>query len=176
LGHPTALLDANVLHPMVLCDLFIRLARRGLYRALWSREILEEVVRSIARRRPDLSVDVLRRRTDAMERAIQDATVAGYESLLPGLQELGDDARVAAAAVAGHADVIVTSNIKDFPAVVLDRHGISVQSPDDFLVDIWWLDPTPSSQARSGLGRVRRGPGIVRRRRDRTRDRGWTAH
>jgi hypothetical protein len=59
---------------MVLCDLLIRLAQRGLYRALWSREILEEVVRSIARRRPDLSVTLLRKRTAAMQAALQDAT------------------------------------------------------------------------------------------------------
>jgi hypothetical protein len=59
----------------VLCDLLIRLAQRGLYRALWSREILDEVVRSIARRRPDLSMTLLRKRTAAMQAALQDATV-----------------------------------------------------------------------------------------------------
>lgn len=88
---------------MVLCDLLIRLAQRGLYRALWSREILEEVVRSIARRRPDLSVTLLRKRIAAMQTALQDATVEGYEALLPALQELADDAHVAAAAVLGRA-------------------------------------------------------------------------
>ena len=60
----TALLDANVLHPMVLCDLLIRLAQRGLYRALWTREILAEVVATVLRRRPDLSVELLRKRTN----------------------------------------------------------------------------------------------------------------
>jgi len=137
----TALLDASVLHPMVLCDILIRLAQRGLYRALWSREILEEVVRSIARRRPDLSVTLLRKRTAAMQAALQDATVEGYEALMPALQELGDDAHVAAAAVFGRADVIVTSNVRAFPARVLERHRIAVQSPDDFLTHQWWLDP-----------------------------------
>ena len=136
----TALLDASVLHPMVLCDLLMRLAQRGLYRALWSREILEEVVRSIARRRPDLSIAVLRRRTAAMQAALQDATVEGYEGLIPTLRELGDDAHVAAAAVFGRADVIVTSNVRDFPARLLDQYRIAVRSPDDFLTYHWWLD------------------------------------
>ncbi len=137
----TALLDANVLHPMVLCDLLIRLAQRGLYRALWSREILEEVVGSIARRRPDLSVHLLRKRTAAMQASLQDATVEGYEGLLPALRELGEDAHVAAAAVVGRADVIVTSNVRDFPEGVLGRYRLSVQSPDEFLMDHWSLDP-----------------------------------
>jgi predicted nucleic acid-binding protein len=126
---------------MVLCDLLIRLAQRGLYRALWSREILEEVVASISRRRPDLSVELLRKRTAAMQTALQDATVEGYESLVPALHELGSDAHVVAAAVFGHADVIVTSNVRDFPQRVLQRYRVSAEAPDDFLVHQWGLDP-----------------------------------
>jgi predicted nucleic acid-binding protein len=137
----TALLDANVLHPMVLCDLLIRLAQRGLYRALWSREILEEVVTSIAKRRPDLEIERLRRRTLAMETALEDATVEGYDGLIEAFAELGSDAHVLAAAVMGHADVIVTSNVRDFPERVVERYRIAVQSPDDFLIHLWWLDP-----------------------------------
>lgn len=137
----TALLDANVLHPMVLCDLLIRLAQRGLYRALWTREILAEVVATVLRRRPDLSIELLRKRTAAMQAALQDATVEGYETLVPALHELGADAHVVAAAVIGQADIIVTSNIRDFPERVLDPYGIAVLLPDDFLVQQWWVDP-----------------------------------
>jgi hypothetical protein len=76
-----------------------------------------------------------------MQAALQDATVEGYEGLIPVLNELGDDAHVAAAAVFGRADVIVTSNVRDFPARMLDRYHIAVQSPDSFLTHHWWLDP-----------------------------------
>jgi hypothetical protein len=137
----TALLDANVLHPMVLCDLLIRLAQRGLYRALWTREILAEVVATVLRRRPDLSAELLQKRTAAMQAALQDATIEGYEALVPSLPELGADAHVAAAALFGQADVIVTSNIRDFPEHVLDRYGIAALLPDDFLGLQWWVDP-----------------------------------
>jgi hypothetical protein len=137
----TALLDANVLHPMVLCDLLIRLAQRGLYRALWTREILAEVVATVLRRRPDLSIELLRRRTEAMQTTLQDATVEGYEALVPSLHELGADAHVVAAAVFSHADIIVTSNVRDFPERVLDRYGIAALLPDDFLGQQWWVDP-----------------------------------
>lgn len=107
------LLDASVLHPIVLCDLLIRLARKGLYQPLWSLAIREETNRSILRRRTDLSPDVLGRRLDAMKRALPDAMVEGYEPLIPGFSALGSDAHVAAAAVAAGAGVIVTLNVRD---------------------------------------------------------------
>jgi hypothetical protein len=78
----TALLDANVLHPMVLCDLLIRLSQHGLYRARWSRRILDEVVRSVIRRRADLSPSKLERRIDMMNQAVADAEVEESEELI----------------------------------------------------------------------------------------------
>ena len=96
----TALLDANVLHPMVLCDLLIRLAPAGYYRPRWSENILDETVRSIHRRRPDLSLDLLRRRVAAMRRVLPDAMIAGYEGLAAEMVQLGKDAHVLAAVAA----------------------------------------------------------------------------
>jgi hypothetical protein len=45
-----------------------------------------------------------------------------------------DDVHVLAAAIAGHADCIVTSNLKDFPTETLKPYGIEAIHPDDFLV------------------------------------------
>lgn len=58
-----------------------------------------------------------------------------YESLVPCLK-LPDsgDVHVLAAAIAGHADCIVTSNLKHFPPDVTEVHGIEVIHPDDFIV------------------------------------------
>ncbi|HKY31706.1 MAG TPA: PIN domain-containing protein [Candidatus Polarisedimenticolia bacterium] len=131
----TALLDANVLHPMVLCDLLIRLAQKGMFRALWSREILEETVRSIARRKPDIPIERLYRRVDMMNQAIQDAEVTGYEGLVPAVERLKKDAHVLAAAIKGKADVIVSVDVRGFPPEVLTPFHIAVQHPDDFLLD-----------------------------------------
>ena len=77
----SALLDANVLHPIVLCDLLLRLAERGLFRPLWSSRILDETTESILRRKPDLGRDRLERRIRDMEEAFPEASVAHYEHL-----------------------------------------------------------------------------------------------
>jgi hypothetical protein len=136
----TALLDANVLHPMVLCDLLIRLAQAGLYRACWTDQILDEVVGSIQRRRSDISRERLERRTAMMKKALPNACITGYQTLLPSLSSFGTDAHVVAAAVVGRVDAIVTSNSRDFPESRLEEFGVEVLSPDSFLIAQWGLD------------------------------------
>jgi predicted nucleic acid-binding protein len=143
----TALLDANVLHPMVLCDLLIRLSQHGLYRARWSRRILDEVVRSIARRRTDIPLSKLEHRIDMMNQAVADAEVEESEHLTASLSVFGNDAHVVAAAIMGRADVIVTSNLSDFPSAALQPYNLVAQSPDGFLVDQWGLRPEIVLQA-----------------------------
>ncbi|MCC6362388.1 MAG: PIN domain-containing protein [Bryobacterales bacterium] len=54
-----------------------------------------------------------------------------------------NDRHVLAAAIRGRADVIVTRNVRDFPADVLDRFGIESQHPDEFVVHL--LDLAPGS-------------------------------
>lgn len=137
----SALLDANVLHPQILCDLLLRLAEHDVFRPLWSPEILEETVESILRRRPDLDPRLLRKRMDDMNEAFPDACVSGFEQLIPTMPEMGDDAHVLAAALFAGADVIVTDNVKDFPPHVAPRFQMDVKTADEFLVQQWWLDP-----------------------------------
>ncbi len=137
----SALLDANVLHPQILCDLLLRLAEHDVFRPLWSVEILEETVHSILRRRPDLDPGLLRKRMDAMNQAFPDACVSGFEHLIPTMPEMGDDAHVLAAALFAEADAIVTDNVKDFPPRLAPRFEIDVKTADQFLVQQWWLHP-----------------------------------
>jgi hypothetical protein len=46
-----------------------------------------------------------------------------------------------AAAIVGHADTIVTNNIKDFPVSILASIGITVLHPDEFLHQQLELEP-----------------------------------
>lgn len=45
-----------------------------------------------------------------------------------------------AAAVVSNADLIVTCNLKDFPADALEPHEIEVQTPDDFVLGLFDLN------------------------------------
>lgn len=41
------LIDARALVPLIQADLLLRLAEKGIFRPLWSKEILEEVVYAV---------------------------------------------------------------------------------------------------------------------------------
>jgi predicted nucleic acid-binding protein len=143
-GHAryTALLDACVLHPMAMADALMSLASAGLYAAKWSRMIELEWIASIEERRPDLKGRLDYRR-DQMREAVPDWEVEerAWQSLAGGLKLPDpDDIHVLAAALAGHADCIVTANLRDFPPDVVSPLGIEVIHPDQFLVAQWDLD------------------------------------
>ena len=54
-----------------------------------------------------------------------------------------DDRHVLAAAIHGGASMIVTSNLKEFPAAVLATHNITAQHPDAFVLRLLNDDPDP---------------------------------
>lgn len=144
-GHAryTALLDACVLYPLAMTDALLSLATAGFFAAKWTTRIELEWIRAIERQRPDL-VGKLDVRRDSMRVAILDWEVpeSAWVILEQGIQLPDpDDAHVLAAAVAGHADCIVTSNLKDFPSTVLDGFGIEAIDPDTFIINQWDLDP-----------------------------------
>lgn len=83
-----------------------------------------------------------------MDRHAADALVTGYESLIEGLQLPDpDDRHVLAAAIRGRADVIVTMNLKDFPADILTPFGLEAQHPDEFVLHLLHLSPEPVRKA-----------------------------
>jgi len=144
-GHAryTALLDACVLYPLAMTDSLMSLAAAGLYAAKWTTRIEQEWIRSLERQRPDL-VGRLASRRDAMREAVADWEVpeSAWTPLARGIELPDpDDLHVLAAAIAGHADCIVTSNLKDFPVDVLRSYGLEAIDPDTFIVNQWDLDP-----------------------------------
>ena len=52
-----------------------------------------------------------------------------------------NDRHVLAAAIVGHADVIVTRNLRDFPDEALEPYGIEAQHPDEFMCHLLDLAP-----------------------------------
>ena len=143
-GHAryTALLDACVLYPLATADALMSLATAGLFAAKWTTRIEEEWISNLEGNRPDLKGRLGPRR-DFMREAIPDWEVQeqAWRPCANGLA-LPDsgDIHVLAAALAGHADCIVTANLKDFPMEVVFPLGIEVIHPDQFIIAQWDLD------------------------------------
>ena len=139
----TALLDANVLYSVAISDALMEVAATGIYAAKWSKAIDDEWIKNLAKNRKRPESDFHPRR-DLMHDACPDweVTEDGWKLIEPCLS-LPDvnDRHVLAAAIAGHADCIVTINIKHFPASVLDPLGITALHPDEFLLQQLELEP-----------------------------------
>jgi predicted nucleic acid-binding protein len=148
LGNFTAFLDASILYPAPLRDLLLELAVADIFRAKWSDAVHEEWIGALLRTRTDLSRAQLERTRDLMNAHSRDALITGYEQLI-GILDLPDpnDRHILAAAIKGRADLIVTANLKDFPAEALEPWGIEARHPDEFLVNQFHLSQPDFLQA-----------------------------
>jgi hypothetical protein len=141
----TAFLDACVLYPSSTRDLLLRGAEAYLYRVSWSARVLDEVRRNLVedRRCTQAQADSL---TRAMERAFPEASVGGFEDLIPAMANHEGDRHVLAAAIIAKADVIVTDNLGHFSGSACGAYGIEVQSADEFLSFSFDLAPDVMGQ------------------------------
>ena len=137
MGVRTAFLDANILYSAGLRDFLLRLAERRLYSPLWSARIHAEWMRNLLANRPDLTANALEYIRATMDEHFPGALVTGYEARSDGL-DLPDagDIHVLAAAIEGGADLIVTRNLRDFPADRIAPHGLAAQGPDVFIAGL----------------------------------------
>jgi predicted nucleic acid-binding protein len=127
-----AVLDADVLYPMVLRDSLLRAAAAGCFRLHWSGRILDEVMRNLTETygMEPTKAAALR---EAMTGAFPEAEVTGWEPLEAEMANHPKDRHVAAAAATIGADIIVTSNVRDFKDL---PRGMVAMTPDQFLVHI----------------------------------------
>ena len=140
-GEIVTVLDACVLLLASLRDTLLRLAETPrLYTPKWSPQIWEEVTRKLETRR-SLSRDKIAHLTEQIQLYFPEAQVDGYEKFTAMMTNDPKDRHVAAAAVRANAKVIVTSNLKDFPSSSLLEWEIEAQHPDQFLMDLYAVDP-----------------------------------
>lgn len=138
-----ALYDSCVLYPAPMRDLLMQLALSGLFRARWTDQIHDEWIRNVLKNRPDLTLQQLTRTKELMNSHVRDCLVTNYEYLIPQIELPDpDDRHVLAAAIVGGVDVIVTTNLSDFPKPILDQYDIEAQHPDDFISDLLDLKPS----------------------------------
>lgn len=134
-----ALLDACVLVPQRLSSLLLTLAERGLYEPRWSEPLLTETERALVQKL-HLSPDLARRRLRAMRTAFPEASIVGFDQLIPGLQCDPKDRHVLAAAISGGVDVLVTDNVRHFPVEACDPFDLQVLDADQFLTNLLMAD------------------------------------
>jgi hypothetical protein len=125
---------------MPVMDTLLRLAEEpAFYTPKWSREILEELRRTLAEfGRSPAQID---RRIETMLNAYPDAMVDGFEGLIPAMTNQENDRHVLAAAVKCGAHAIVSDNKKDFPGESLSPYNLECLTADDFLEHQYHLDP-----------------------------------
>jgi len=144
----TVVLDACVLYPAPVRDILLHLAHVDLYMPKWTTAIQDEWRRNLLENRPDLTINQLNKTIRTMDKSFPDANVINYQSLINALRlPDNNDRHVLAAAVRCHAEVIVTYNLKDFPARLLKVFDIEAQHPDVFICNLIGLAPELAVEA-----------------------------
>jgi predicted nucleic acid-binding protein len=130
-------LDACVLYSAMLRDLWMRLILEEAIDARWTAIIHTEWTRNILIERPGSTPEQWDQVVDLMNRHARNALVTNFEHLISSLVlPDSNDCHVLAAAIQCQANMIVTLNLKDFPAKALKPFGLQAIHPDDFLLEV----------------------------------------
>jgi PIN domain len=133
-----AVFDACILYPFHLRNIIVQAAVDGLVGARWTDEIHNEWIRNLAAGAPAIPVGRLQNTRRLMNDALPTAMVSGYEDHVP-MVTLPDpnDRHVVAAGIAAGASIILTWNLRHFPANELKKFGLRKQTPDAFLSELY---------------------------------------
>ena len=133
-----AILDACILYPFHLRNVVVQAAVDRLVEARWTDEIHEEWMRSLATGAPAVPMERLQNTRRLMDDALPTATVSGYEGHVAAVN-LPDpnDRHVVAAGIAAGAALILTWNLRHFPANELKTFGLRKETPDAFLAGLY---------------------------------------
>jgi len=93
--------DSCVLYPAPLRDLLMRLALTDLYQAKWTNHIHEEWMKSLLKKRPDLTHERLQKIREKMNLYVRDGLVEGYEELIESVSLPDPNDRHVLAAASG---------------------------------------------------------------------------
>lgn len=128
---PRLFLDANILVDAQVRDIFLTISEARLIDLRWSEGVLDETRRVLIDRR-DIDPSRVDYLISTIKSAFPEATVTSrtirpVDATLPDK----DDLHVLAAAVSAECEFLVTNNVRDFPADVIGRFGLSVINADN---------------------------------------------
>jgi hypothetical protein len=163
----TAFVDACALAGALKRNLLLTLAEAEFFRVRWSEPVLVETQRAIedilARKGVTDAAERAARARSSMEAAFEEAMVVDFGNFLPACKGLPDpsDAHVVAAALKTQAVMIVTDNLKHFPAAVLMPLNIEVRSTDAFIANTIDLHQGRAVAAIEGMRRRFKRPELT---------------
>ncbi len=133
-----AVFDACILYPFHLRNIIVQAALDRLVEARWTDAIHEEWIRNLSADVPAIPVERLQRARQLMDVALPTATVRGYEHHIATvtIPDPGDR-HVVAAGIAADASLILTWNLRHFPAKELKKFGLRRETPDAFLSGLY---------------------------------------
>lgn len=134
-------LDACVLFPVSVRKILLGVAEKRLFTPLWSEKILDEWQFAAAKSDKKLfdqtKVEILLLKSYWEESLIPKNEAVENQLILPDM----NDRHVLATAITGKAEILLTNNLRDFPSRVLGKYGIIPRSPDNFLLEIYYIFP-----------------------------------
>lgn len=133
-----AVFDACILYPFHLRNILVQAAVDRLVEARWTDAIRDEWIRNLTAGAPTIPAERIETTRRLMNEALPTAMVSGYEDHIPAVN-LPDpnDRHVVAAGIAAGASVILTWNLRHFPAKELKKFGLRKESPDAFLSGLY---------------------------------------
>lgn len=154
-----ALLDANVFFSIWTLDPILSFAEGEYFDPLWSDRIMDEVrehLPGVWNHSAPLTVECYVRMLNS---AFPSASISDWQSHEHAISlDVEDDHHVVAAAIAGHADLIVTWNLKHFPNDILEGYGLHAVSPVEFLCTLFSVDSEEAMTIMSGLVSAKQHP------------------
>lgn len=130
MSNVVAVLDADVLVPILSCDLLLTAFDHDLYRPVITPRIFDEVERNLVGAHPDTEPGRLRRRVEHMRRALELHTRADTGNAVGGINP--KDHHVVAAGVEANADVVVTNDRRLQREISALEEPIEALSADEF--------------------------------------------
>jgi hypothetical protein len=133
-----AIFDACILYPFHLRNVVVQAAMDRLVEARWTEEIHDEWIRNLAAGASAVPIERLQNTRRLMDNVLPTAMVSGYENHIPKVN-LPDpnDRHVVAAGIAADASIILTWNLRHFPAKELKKFGLRRETPDAFLSGLY---------------------------------------
>ena len=129
--------DTCVLYPTVLRKILLGVAKEGLYKPVWSTQILDEWIH-VTRKKIPSGENTILAQIALLKFQWPNSLVKDYDFDIRSLWLPDEnDVHVLASAISSDAEAILTLNRKDFPKKILKDYGIVRYSPDEMLMNLW---------------------------------------